>query len=409
MILRLNITSFLLAMVLLLACCDGKHSSSDFKPSGALPVLRIDTKSNRPVDSKDRWRSANMQIDGVSKEWDILIKGRGNTTWEWSEKKPYRIKLEESSAMLGLNESKHFVLLSEAAVPFAMISTILGFELSRRVGMDYTPEVKPVELVLNNDYQGLYLLTEQIRVEPNRINVKSWPRHNDWIDRGGWLLEIDGWNTYQRLTVNSRMGINISVEYHFPKTLKAWQREYINQLLARVDSAICVSDTMSVEWEKYVDIDAVAKFYLVNELMDNCEAFSGSCWLSRDAADTAKIKFGPVWDFGSAFSHRYIDRPDCFIYENVPKYCSPLWLSELVKFPRFRRRVRDYYTKFRKANGDQIDGFIDVFIEQVAEACISERNRWPNSPVAQLRKQGEFAKSYFRRKIKFLDSQWLYK
>ena len=222
-----------------------------------------------------------MQIDGVSKEWDILIKGRGNTTWEWSEKKPYRIKLEESSAMLGLNESKHFVLLSEAAVPFAMISTILGFELSRRVGMDYTPEVKPVELVLNNDYQGLYLLTEQIRVEPNRINVKSWPRHNDWIDRGGWLLEIDGWNTYQRLTVNSRMGINISVEYHFPKTLKAWQREYINQLLARVDSAICVSDTMSVEWEKYVDIDAVAKFYLVNELMDNCAAFSGSCWLSR--------------------------------------------------------------------------------------------------------------------------------
>ncbi len=393
---------------LVLVACTRRQPVSEVLPSRVLPVVRIDTRKPVAID-REHWRAATIGGDLFAAQSDISIKGRGNTTWERSDKKPYRIKLDEPVDLLGAHASKHYVLLSEAALPYAMITTVIGFEISRRMHMHYTPQVKPVELVLNGDYRGIYLLTEQVRVEPGRIEVAPWPRNNSWNNRGGWLLEVDGWNTYQRVNINSRMGVNIPVEYHYPKTLDAWQRRYITDRLEMIDRAICTPDKSSTDWERLVDIDALAKFYIVNELMDNCEAFSGSCWMSLGAADTAKLKFGPVWDFGSAFSHLYTDNPvpECFIYDNVPSYCSPLWLKELARFPRFQQCVRKHYRQFKQSQGDRLDAFIDGFVHQVEGACASEARRWPDSPVADLREQAAFAKQYLKRKISFLDSQWL--
>ncbi len=403
---RLAILPILFA-VFLLTCCVEHPTVSSVRPSGVLPVFRIDTRKSMSVESKDRWISGKLTIDSTDLVQKLYIKGRGNTTWRRSEKRPYRIKLDEATSLFEAKQSKHYVLLSEATSPYVMIATVMGFELSRRLGMDYTPQVSPIELVLNGDYRGVYLLTEQLRVEPGRVEVKPWPKRDSWTDRGGWLLEIDGWPTFQRLTINSRMGVNITLEYHYPSDLSLWQRKYINQLLDRVDSAICVADKSSTEWEQLVDIDALARFYIVNELMDNCEAFSGSCWLSRDAGDAAKFKFGPVWDFGSAFSHRYIDKPECFVYEEMPSYCSPLWLKELIRFPRFQQKVREHYRRLKAKDGDNLDGFIDEFVQRVAPACSCEASRWPQSPVANLKEQAEWAKQYYKRKIAFLDSKWL--
>lgn len=398
----------IITLLLAFASCS-QPSKIDVQPSCSVPVIRLDTRNKAPITSREHWRAGMICVEDSSVELDMLVRGRGNTTWTLSDKKPFRIKLDDPYPLLGLHSSKHFVLLSEATTPFSMLAAIAAFELSRRLDMPFTPEAKPVELVINGEYNGLYLLTEQVRVEPARIDVKRWSRHPSQYlnDTGGWLLEIDGWNTYSRINLPSQLGLTLPIEYHYPKQLDGWQRDYITQLLQRVDSAICTSDKNSRAWEDLVDIDILAKYYIINEVMDNCEAFSGSCWFSkRDMADS-KIEFGPVWDFGSAFAHRSIDKPECFIYQEVPKYCSPLWLKELVRFPRFQECVKQHYRQLKAMQGDDLDAVIDDFVRQTHLASQAEAKRWPESPVGHLKENATWVKQYLKRKIQFLDKQWL--
>ena len=79
----------------------------------------------------------------------------------------------------------------------------VGFELSKLIGMTYTPDAKPLELVLNGDYIGLYFLTEHIRVDKDRVNIVE--QEDEEIDSekitGGWLVEIDNYDTDPHITI----------------------------------------------------------------------------------------------------------------------------------------------------------------------------------------------------------------
>jgi hypothetical protein len=123
------------------------------------------------------------------------IRGRGNYTWTGFDKKPYRIKLGEKKKLLGMNKSRHFTLLAHADDNLAFLRNTVGFELSRRLGLKYTPAQQPVEVVLNGDYIGLYFLTENIRIANDRVDITEqadMTTHPDSIT-GGWLIEIDNY------------------------------------------------------------------------------------------------------------------------------------------------------------------------------------------------------------------------
>lgn len=81
-----------------------------------LPVVSISTASGMPVTSKDMWSKATITIDGVGRyddlaAADIEIAGRGNSTWGYP-KKPYKIKFDKRTEVLGMPEHKRWVLLA---------------------------------------------------------------------------------------------------------------------------------------------------------------------------------------------------------------------------------------------------------------------------------------------------------
>ena len=115
----------------------------------------------------------------------MQIKGRGNVSWKHkTEKKPYRIKLDAKAALCGMRKDKHWVLLPKNDSKLSYYVDEAGFELSRRVGMAWTPSLQPIELVLNGDYFGLYLLIEKVRVEKNRVNRKFHKAHVNTVAGG---------------------------------------------------------------------------------------------------------------------------------------------------------------------------------------------------------------------------------
>lgn len=381
--------------------------------SETLPVMFINTDNAVPIVSKDDYVYAefyidNMGIEGIqsigSKENPELmqIRGRGNYTWSSFDKKPYRLKLDSKMPLLGMKRNKHWALMANADDNFAGLRNTVGYEVSRRLGMEWTPSQQPVEVVLNNDYIGLYMLTEIIRVDPDRVNITEQEDYetNRFSITGGWLVEIDNYQEEEQIRTVEGNGKSIYSTYKSPEHLSDEQRTYLTGLINTTNAAIYVNDKSNNGWETFVDVDELARFYLVQELLDDTESFHGSCFWHKENGDSTKIKFGPVWDFGNAF-HRGTDR---FIYDR-PAF-NQTWIGEIAKFPHFQEVVKKHWDRFELLHYEEMDGFIDAFIDQIYQAALSDATRWPQYGNLDILNDRDTFKNYFNNKHNWLASQW---
>lgn len=381
--------------------------------SGTLPVMFINTENSQPITSKEEYIFAYYYIDNMgNEEFDnvgsedapqpLEIRGRGNYTWNDFDKKPYRLKLDSKTSLLGMKRNKHWALMANADDYLGGLRNTVGYELSRRLGLAWTPAQQPVEVVLNGDYIGLYMLTETIRVEPDRVNVTLQADYetSPFVVSGGWLVEIDNYQEEEQVRTVEGNGQNIFSTYKSPEHLSDEQRTYLTGLINATNAAIYVSDKSNNSWENYIDPDTLACFYIVQELLDDTESFHGSCFWHKENGNNAKIMFGPVWDFGNAY-HR---TPNRFIYDR-PAF-TQTWIGEIAKFPHFQEIVLKHWNRFVLFHYDEIDGFIDDFIDQIQQAAMSDAARWPQYGNSDIINDRETFKSFFHNKYQWLASQW---
>lgn len=383
--------------------------------SGTLPVMFINTEDSMPITSKDEYIYAyyyidNMGIEGIDNVGAadapnlMQIRGRGNYTWEYYDKKPYRIKLDKKTALLGMKRNKHWALIANADDYLGFLRHAVGYELSRQLGLAWTPSQRPVEVVLNGDYIGLYMLTETVRVEPNRVNVTEQADYEtDSLKiTGGWLVEIDNYYEEEQIQTVESNGQAINLTYKSPEHLNYPQREYLLDLINIVDSAIYVTDKTDNSWETYIDPDTLACFYIVQELLDDTESFHGSCFWHKEKGESSKILFGPVWDFGNAFCRGITDK---FIYEEP--MTTQTWIGEIAKFPHFQQIVKKHWRRYVSLHYKEMtDSFIDSFINKIYQAAIFDALRWPDYGNAELYYDRDLFKSYFQSKYNWLNEQW---
>lgn len=240
-----------------------------FGYSQTLPVMFIQTEDNKPILTKTEYINATYYIDpmgiegidpigSVANPLPLQIRGRGNFTWGYFDKKPYRIKLEKKQALLGMKKSKHFALLAHADNDYAFFRNTVAFELSKRLDMPYTPAQQPLEVVLNGDYIGLYFLTETIRVDADRVNITEQldGETNEELISGGWLVEIDNNKDANQieLTVDGTDLEWLWITYHSPEILSDEQKDYLYHQFESIKQAIYVKDKQSTKWEELIDI-----------------------------------------------------------------------------------------------------------------------------------------------------------
>ena len=389
--------------------------------SGTLPVLFINTDGYRNIVSKEVYIRAvcwldNMGITGyqsigsAAAPIGLQIKGRGNATWTNVDKKSFRLKLDEKQAMMGMPSNKHWNVMAYPDSWMGKISDAMSFEMGRRMGMAWNPRQEPIEVVLNGQYIGLYFLTEKIRVDKDRVNIKE-QRDNETDPAkitGGWLLEIDNYDEPDNISFTEGNGEPFWVTPHSPEVLSAAQRDYITDLLLKCDSAIYTPNKQLCQWEQYIDIDSLAIFYIIHEAMDNPEAFSGSCYIHKQRGDSTKLIFGPFWDCGSSFTRYSKNYPfNEFIYENMPSYCRSRWIGEIAKFPHFQERVRDHWNRFYNEVYPEMDAFIDAFAARVNAAGNADFVRWPQYSANNLAyRLDHYTRPCFHKKVAWLQSQW---
>ena len=399
-------------VVFLLSCIELNAATY----SGTLPVLYIQTENKAPITSKDYYLNATYYLDAIGLEGyesigsasaplTMEIKGRGNYSWTGFDKKPYRIKLADKQPLLGMKKSKHFALLAHADDSNdrkGFMRNAVGFELSRMIGMTYTPDARPLEVVLNGDYIGLYFLTEHIRVDKDRVNIveqEDEETDNEKIT-GGWLVEIDNYDDDPHITIKEGGKTTMWITYKTPEVLSPQQEQYLTEQMKLIDNLV-YGDKNSDELWNYLDMDALAKFYIVQELTDNYESFHGSCYLHKELGENEKWYFGPVWDFGSSFNRdksQYMYQGD--VWHNH-------WIPEICKFPAFMNRVKEIWNEFYNGDYNNIYNFIDTHENLIAQAAVKDKERWSQYHGSQtIGTYIERTTNVLRKNAEWLNDQW---
>lgn len=390
--------------------------SYDATISGTLPVIYLNTKDSVTITSKNYYIEGELWIDdesqplGSSEEpLPIEVKGRGNWSWNNSDKKPYKIKFATKQVPLGLDKSRHFVLLAHYHDFSGYLRNAMGFELSRQLKMPYTPTQVPVELVLNGDYVGLYFLCEKIRVEGGRVDIMEQADNEIIPDNvtGGWLLELadESNKVIEQHQNNDPVNPTFCFSSHSPEVLSQVQRDYIHDLICRADSCVYVTDKNDQGWEQILDISTLARFYVIHEVMENVEAFSGSLFLYKDLGWDEKLKFGPVWDFDNSFYQRSTTG-DHFIFDYDTHYPF-LWIKEILKFPRFQQELRAVWREFCKNHVfDKVLDNARQWHSQLEGAEQQDRLRWHSYASNHTLENTQDFLDVITKKVAWLNTNW---
>jgi len=397
----------------------GKRLEAMASPSGTLPVLHVNTTGYRDITSKERYQEASWWLDAgtgsayasvgsAAQPLGMRIRGRGHSTWDYMDKKPYRLKLDTKQSLLGMASNRHYVLLANAQYWMGQMNDALPFEIGRRMGM-WAPQQRPVELVLNGEYKGMYFLTEQIRVDSHRVDVAEqadWESDSTLIT-GGWLIELDNYAGDATVVIPEGNGTqDLWFTTHSPEYLSPSQRTYITTLLRETDQAIYCTDKSDTTWERYIDMDTLAVYYLIEEVMDNVEAFSGSCYIHKDRGASTRLMFGPMWDFGSSYV-RWDASEEHFIYESLPDYARTCWIREIVRFPRFLDCVRRHWREFYRDIYPTLDEYMDSYVSVIAAGGEADYVRWPELNGNNLKlRLDTYGKPCLHRKVEWLNQQW---
>ena len=383
--------------------------------SGTLPVVYITTNGNAPIDSKDTYVAGSLYIDPLSTGQAALgsssapiaaqFKGRGNWTWTGFDKKPYRIKFDTKQKVLGMPNNKHWCLMAYADDYLGFLKNPAGHMVSAAIGLRWTPGIVPVELVLNGTYKGLYFIAEHVRIAGNRIKITEQEDNATDSVSGGWLVEIDNYHEDGNIEFYEGNGQFVMVTIKEPEILSSQQRSYIEGQIAAINSALYGQSVSTLQ--NLLDLDEAAKYYLVQEILEDCESYHGSCYLYKDRdrnGQTEKWFFGPVWDFGNAYDRQQ----NRWIYDGPiwPQY----WIGQLATWSEFQYKVKEQWYIFYHSKLNDVRSRINEFAASITQGAKNDAAVWngtqnyqDNSNMAA--KQSEFI-SRFNARINWLYSQW---
>lgn len=261
-----------------------------------LPTITIHTLDGQDIVSKTEEVGAVVTLvsdDGTTllSDAEAMVRGRGNASWDFP-KKPYRIKFSQKQQPLGAPASaKKWTLINNYGDK-TLMRNILAFEVSRRVGMAYTPFCQPVDVILNGEYQGCYQFCDQVEAAKGRVPAKD-----------GYLIEIDAYAYGEEVYFTSNRGMPVTVKNPKDDEITQEQLSFITSYFNRMEAAVFSSQYTDPQkgYRAYLDLDSFLQDFLVGEFCGNTDTY-WSVYMYKDAADGV-LYTGPVWDYDLAFEN----------------------------------------------------------------------------------------------------------
>ncbi|GAA4433576.1 hypothetical protein GCM10023091_07270 [Ravibacter arvi] len=376
---KLSTSLIVIAAVFVPAYVVGQNCS----PRSSLPTLCITTTA--PVTSKDDYVAGSMQIveekNGPVELYNggIRIRGRGNSTW-LLDKKPYRINLNTAASLLGMpSVAKNWVLLANHAEK-TLVRNSLALELSRYMGLPYSSPFRYVDVILNGDFIGSYLLTDHMEVRSGRVDIEEGQPASV---PGAYLVELDGFAWQEPYFIRTTQGLIATVKY--PDLVKPQDDAKIEAITNDINDfeQRLFSDIHPEAPGGYlerIDKSSLINWYIACEITGNSDAF-WSVYLHKRRSDN-HIFLGPLWDFDIAFDNddRIASARYRLMADVGQDYIFRRWIVRLRNDDVFMSAVKLRWNEL-KNNGlkDHLLGKINEYTSLLTSSGSQQQNytRWP--------------------------------
>lgn len=322
----------------------------------------------------------------------INIKFRGQSSL-WFDKKNYSIETQDEfgedldTSFLNFPKEEDWILHGPYADK-SLMRNVLVMDLAQKMGQ-YASRTEYVDLFINGDYQGIYVLMEKIKRDKQRVDIaklKTTDIDGDELT-GGYIYKIDKgepdwlsrYNFYQ-----SAEKLKYQLVYPDIDKVQPEQFSYIQSFVDSFERAMVDRNLMfgGKSFDEYIDLTSFAEAHLLNEVGRNVDGYRLSSYFHKQKdSNGGKIKAGPVWDFNLAFRNAdYCEGADTegLIFDRLCDGGFPFWWNVLLKNEQFQRITRCRWEELRTTSfhTDSIFAFIDNQVNSMSPSITQNFNRW---------------------------------
>lgn len=319
------------------------------------------------------------------------ISGRGQSTWK-NEKKSYNITLSRETDLLGMGKAANWALVSNSA-DLSNLRNKMVYDYAARAGIAYTPECRWVDLYLNGEYAGLYLLCEKIEIHPQRVAIQA---ENSFLVSQDALWRFESAGERYLLTRNeTALGIRYS-DLPMDRLEELWQS---------VENAVTadtgIDPVTGKDYRELIDVDSWVRKHLLEEVFGNVDAMSLSQYYYLDGRRSdGRICAGPPWDYDLT-----LNGAKNRIYAALPERYGSSWFPALYEKDEYYQSLRQtYITTFRPLLAELVEGKAEEYIREIRQAGAMNALRWEIWDQEALYDQLLKA---LRERMAFLDRLWI--
>ena len=280
----------------------------------------------------------------------------------------------------------------------ALIRNVLTYHIGNQTGR-WAPRTKLCELVVNDEYMGVYVLMERIKQSPGRVNIDplqpSDTSNNELT--GGYIIKIDKttggepiiWNSPYPSASPGNGTIGYQLHEPAPTEANAQQKQYIEDYVTAWEMALANPAFMDPVsgYRNFIDVPSFIDFFLINEVSKNVDGYRISTYLTKNrASEGGKLAAGPLWDFNLGFGNaNYCQGGQTTGWEiNFNAVCggqwqNPFWWSRMLQDSTYAHDVKCRWLELRQGvlSTNYLMNYIDSLANVLTEPAVRHYTRWP--------------------------------
>ncbi|MBE6593521.1 MAG: hypothetical protein E7642_05955 [Ruminococcaceae bacterium] len=406
-------------------CSHGQTFIYEYKPLAAgVPTIEIKTKDGGGVTDRINYKECKVTLANTEEEYcfdnvSAQIRGRGNSSWGYP-KKGFRLKFDEKIEILGAgHKAKSWNFISNYGDK-SLIRNMIAYDMSSVLsGLDYTVMHEFIDVYIDGDYCGLYMVTDKIDVSKGRLDLDK----NIYSDpsKMTFVLEIGATNDDNKADMvknvdcfSTSKDSNGSYYINYPETDDPAYRASVHLTYIKDYVEQCLDALSNEDWDlicDLIDIDSFIDHYIIQELYANKDGFWRSVYFYK--APNGKLYAGPVWDLdqgagnvsgcyaeGAYETYPYTD----FEYESSKYHkelgkpwiaCASTWYRRLLRNEEFVELLRARLAEVGPAlmvvlekattDGSVADSYYSLYSEAMERNFerwkIMGKTVWPNTPA----------------------------
>ena len=416
--------------------------------SSQLPLMIVSTQGTEIVDEPKTLVSCGIinnesginNTDDPFNEYDgfigIEIRGQSSTLFE---KKSYGIEFRDQNnidlnvEVLGFPIEEDFVLHGPYSDK-SLIRNAIVYTLAEDI-MEYAPRSKFIELIIDDEYRGVYLMVERIKKDENRVDIATLKEEDIEGEEveGGYILRFDKTDSDAEILWTSPIvdfegsnGDETKFVAFYPKfnDIQKEQIDYIEDYISDFENAL-IDPTYTYSGQHYsefIDVSTVIDFMLINEITKNVDGYRISTYFHKDKGDV--IKMGPVWDFNLAIGNAdYCEGGEPHGWQFNFGFVCPwdnlgnhFWWRRFLSDPWFEQRLIDRYNELRESHFsiESLNSRIDSLVQAIGDDAINRnfekfnilgQHIWPNYFVGESHEEEiNYIKDWFFQRVDFMDN-----